>query len=242
MAEAVQHSRSEKAPSRDERSKYLDGQFQIPCTDPLSAAHIITDEENAETLEDSTVSPSISTYFPATSSSLSAAVDSNILTLLRLASETLRVGGKLVFFAPHRAIDVSKSSDDQSSKGHGRGKRENAESGEVPASYFTNASHGLSPSIKEDGESTSSGMGVKMSKRKAFKRRARIAKDKDEDKDEDDSPLARAAYIDKGTSRSGPTSPLDFLPPIPDSLTLVGYHEQVMSPSFSRWLCVMQRV
>ena len=150
------------------------------------------------------------------------------------------MGGKLVFFAPHRAIDVLKSSDDQSSGGHGRGKRENAESGEVPASYLIDASHGLSPSIKDDGDSTSSssGMGVKMSRRKAFKRRARITKEKDED----DSQLPRAAHIGRGTSRSGPTSPLDFLPPIPDCLTLVGYHEQVMSPSFSRWLCVIQKI
>lgn len=240
MVEAVQHSRSEKAPSRDERSNYHNGQSRIPCTDTLSAAHIITDEEDAETLEDSRVSPGISTNSPTTSSSLSAAVDSNILTLLRLASETLRVGGKLVFFAPHRAVDVSKSSDDQSSIGHSRGKREHAGSGEVPASYFIDASHGSSPSNKEDGDNTSSssGMGVKMSRRKAFKRRARITKDKNED----DTQLPSAAHIGRGTSRSGPTSPLDFLPPIPDSLTLVGYHEQVMSPSFSRWLCVMQKV
>lgn len=305
MAEAVQYSKSKQAPPREERSNWT--------------PHIATDVECAEMLDVSSASATMSTYSPSTTSSsspfssstsssssssspsspsLSAPVDTNIMTLLRLASETLRVGGKLVFFAPHRESDGAKGRGrgDQLNRGDRARKcvpagphaeRQADEIGEsildfiavesasdqgkligerlqtkVVAltedsvayeteggidSYLPGASHGPSLSDREGveeqkGESVLPGMGLKMSKRKAFKKRARIAKDEDGES----SLLPRATHIDRGNSRSmsrtAPTSPLDFLPLLPESLTLIGYHEQVMSPSFSRWLCVIQKV
>jgi hypothetical protein len=35
--------------------------------------------------------------------------------------------------------------------------------------------------------------------------------------------------------------PLDFLPPLPVGLILIDYYRQVMSPTFSRWLCVIEK-
>jgi hypothetical protein len=283
MAEAVQHSKSKQAPSRGERSSWT--------------PHIATDVECAE-MNVSSTSATMSTYSSSTtsssshsssstsSSSLSAAVDTNIMTLLRLASETLRVGGKLVFFAPHRESDGAKGRGDSIRKcvpaaahaeQQGDGLRGSLSDfidveltsdqqklidervqreveaptydtgGVIDDSYLPGASYGPSLSdhegVKEQKEESAlPGMGLKMSKRKAFRKRARIAKD-----EEEESPLLPGAtHVDKGTSssmsRTAPTSPLDFLPSLPDSLTLVGYHEQVMSPSFSRWLCVIQKV
>jgi hypothetical protein len=297
MAEVVQHSKSKQAPSRGERSSWT--------------PHIATDEECVE-MDVSSGSATMSTYSSSatsssspsssstssssspSSSSLSAAVDTNIMTLLRLASETLRVGGKLVFFAPHRESDGAKGRgrEDQLNRGdsirkcvpaaahaeqQGDGLRGSISDfiavestpdqqklidervqtkvealtydtqGVIDDSYLPGASQGLSLSdqegVKEQKEeSVLPGMGLKMSKRKAFRKRARIAKD-----EEEESPLLPGAtHINKSTSRSmsrtAPTSPLGFLPSLPDSLTLVGYHEQVMSPSFSRWLCVIQKL
>jgi hypothetical protein len=297
MAEVVQHSKSKQAPSRGERSSWT--------------PHIATDEECVE-MDVSSGSATMSTYSSSatsssspsssstssssspSSSSLSAAVDTNIMTLLRLASETLRVGGKLVFFAPHRESDGAKGRgrDDQLNRGdsirkcvpsaahaeqQGDGVRGSISDfiavestsdqqklidervqtevealtydtgGVIDDSCLPGAPHGPSltdhEGVKEQKEESAlPGMGLKMSKRKAFRKRARIAKD-----EEEESPLLPGAtHINKSTSRSmsrtAPTSPLGFLPSLPDSLTLVGYHEQVMSPSFSRWLCVIQKL
>ena len=228
MAEAVRYSKSEKAPSKDDRNNYQYGKSEATCNNLLSATQIDIDAEARKVSSASTSMSSHSSY------PLSAAVDSNILTLLLLASETLRVGGKLVFFAPHREIDGARIRDDQYNRGDSIEQSDPAES----------ELHSLKPSDQVDGkenvaEITSSGLGAKMSKRKAFKRRARITMDKVDNS----SKQPRATRIERSTSisRSSPTSPLDFLPPLPDSLTLVGYHEQVMSPSFSRWLCVIQK-
>ena len=58
MAEAVQHSKSEKAPLRGERSCFHSGKSQSPCTDLLSVSQIITHVERAETLKASSTSAS----------------------------------------------------------------------------------------------------------------------------------------------------------------------------------------
>lgn len=297
MAEAVQHSKSKQAPSRGERSSwtpYIATDVECAEMDVSSASATMSTYSSTTSSSSPSSSSTSSSSSSPSSSSLSAAVDTNIMTLLRLASETLRVGGKLVFFAPHRERDGAKGRgrDDQLNRGdsirkcvpaaahaeqQGDGVRGSISDfiavestsdqqklidervqtklealtydtgGVIDDSYLPGASHGLSLSYHQSvedqkGENVLPGMGSKMSKRKAFKKRARIAKD-----EEEESPfLPGATHVDSGTSRSmsrtAPTSPLDFLPSLPDSLTLVGYHEQVMSPSFSRWLCVIQKV
>ena len=295
MAEAVQHSRSKQAPSRGERSSWTPHiATDVECAEmDVSRTSAAMSTSSSSTTSSSSPPSSSSTY----SSSLSAEVDTNIMTLLRLASETLRVGGKLVFFAPHRESDGAKGRgrDDKLNRGDSIRKclpaaahaeqQEDRVRGSIPDfiavestsdqqklvdervqtevealtfdtggviddSYLPGASHGPSLSdqegVKEQKEESAlPGMGLKMSKRKAFRKRARIAKD-EEDEEEESPLLPGATHVYRGTSRSisrtAPTSPLDFLPSLPDSLTLVGYHEQVMSPSFSRWLCVIQKV
>jgi hypothetical protein len=309
MAEAVQDSKSEQALSRGERSNWAPHiATDVECTemDVSSASGTMSTYSSSTTSSSSPTSTSFASFsstsstasssYSPSSSSLSAAVDTNIMTLLRLASETLRVGGKLVFFAPHRESDGARGRgrgrDDQLNRGdsirkfvhvaphaeqQGDGVRgstsdflavestsdqqkvidERVQTKVEALRYDTggvtddtsqpSASHGPSLSDHEGleeqkEESVLPGMGLKMSKRKAFKKRARIAKDEEEES----SLLPVATHINKSTkrsmSRTSPTSPLDFLPLLPDSLTLVGYHEQVMSPSFSRWLCVIQKV
>lgn len=173
------------------------------------------------------------------SASSSLSVDGVISTLLRIASEKLRVGGRLVFFAPHRDQDRSARS---SLSGRGVSEGGGAQ-GLVPAegaaviavSAVSTVPASLdvadgSPKGPGNGSGFESGIELKMTKRKAFKKRAKAQA----------LPHPDTPQCQVWTSPC--LSPLSFLPPLPPDLVLVECHQQVMSPTFSRWLCVMQKV
>jgi hypothetical protein len=177
---------------------------------------------------------------PRTSASSALNVDNIIATLLRIASQRLRVGGRLVFFAPHRDHVKSVRSSLRSAGG--------PEGGEVQGQGLVVVEEGSGPALERavviaatavsavpatlaavDAGPIGSGIEQKMSKRKAFKKKAKT----------------QAPHPDapQDQLRTAPClSPLSFLPPLPADLVLVEYHQQVMSPTFSRWLCVMQKV
>jgi hypothetical protein len=186
---------------------------------------------------------------PRTSASSSRSVDGVIATLLRIASERLRIGGKLVFFAPHRDQDKSvRSSLSISGTGSSEGGRVQvqgqglvvAEEGSGPAleraavtaaSAVSAVSTSLAAvDVGPTGSGYGSGIEQKMSKRKAFKKRAKT------------QALTHPDGLQGHLLTAPCLSPLSFLPPLPADLVLVEYHQQVMSPTFSRWLCVMQKV
>jgi hypothetical protein len=184
---------------------------------------------------------------PRTSASSSRSVDGVIATLLRIASERLRVGGRLVFFAPHRDQDKSvRSSLSISGTGSSEGGR-----GQVQGQGLVVVEEGSGPALERaaviaasavsavpaslaavDVGPIGSGSGIeqKMSKRKAFKKRAKT------------QALSHPDGLQGQLLTAPCLSPLSFLPPLPADLVLVEYHQQVMSPTFSRWLCVMQKV
>ena len=48
-------------------------------------------------------------------------------------------------------------------------------------------------------------------------------------------------YMGGDEPRTADMTPLSFLPLLPEGLHLVESYQQVMSPSFSRWLCVVEK-
>jgi hypothetical protein len=186
---------------------------------------------------------------PRTSASSSRSVDGVIATLLRIASERLQIGGKLVFFAPHRdqdkSVRISLSISGTGSSEGGRVQVQGqglvvAEEGSGPAleraavtaaSAVSAVSASLAAvDVGPIGSGYGSGIEQKMSKRKAFKKRAKT------------QALTHPDGLQGHLLTAPCLSPLSFLPPLPADLVLVEYHQQVMSPTFSRWLCVMQKV
>jgi hypothetical protein len=200
-----------------------------------------------------------------TKASSSLSVNGVISTLLQIASKRLRVGGRLVFFAPHRdQVKIVRSSlsgagvyegggIQEQEQGQGNEQRQEqgleqgqdlivAEEGPGPAgerAAVTAASAvpvapasvaAVDMDLVGPGTGTGTGIEQKMAKRKAFKRKAKAQ-------------ALSNPNTPQGQLWTPPClSPLSFLPPLPPDLVLVEYHQQVMSPTFSRWLCVMQKV
>lgn len=194
-----------------------------------------------------------------TRASSSLSVDGVILTLLQIASKRLRVGGRLVFFAPHRdQVKIVRRSlsgagvyEGGGIQGQEQGQGQDlimAEEGPGPgpgpagerAACAVSAAPASVAAVDMDpvgpgtgtGSGSESGTGIeqKMAKRKAFKRKAKAQ-------------ALSNPNTPQGQLWTPPClSPLSFLPPLPPDLVLVEYHQQVMSPTFSRWLCVMQKV
>ena len=196
-----------------------------------------------------------------TRASSSLSVDGVISTLLQIASKRLRVGGRLVFFAPHRdQVKIVRSSlsgagvyegggiqgqEQGQRQGNEQGRRQDlivAEEGPGPAGERAACAVSAAPAsvaaVDMDpvgpgtGTGSESGTGIeqKMAKRKAFKKKAKAQ-------------ALSNPNTPQGQLWTPPClSPLSFLPPLPPDLVLVEYHQQVMSPTFSRWLCVMQKV
>ena len=194
-----------------------------------------------------------------TRASSSLSVDGVISTLLQIASKRLRVGGRLVFFAPHRdQVKIVRSSLSGAGVYEGggiQGQRQGNEQGRRQDLIVAEEGPGLGPAGKRaacavsaapasvaavdmdpvgprTGTGSESGTGIeqKMAKRKAFKKKAKAQ-------------ALSNPNTPQGQLWTPPClSPLSFLPPLPPDLVLVEYHQQVMSPTFSRWLCVMQKV
>ena len=174
----------------------------------------------------------------SSSSSSTDAVRGAVSTLLQLASDRLSKGGRLVFFAPHR--------EKASTRDRGESNRLEAEVRSESLSYGREGAEGNSKSVD--------GMESKMAKRKSFKKKKQVTQ---ELKVEAEGKLVVVSESEKSVnvmsnqetgSLEGEiypiphvTGPLDFLPPIPIGLVLVEFHQQVMSPTFSRWLCVLQK-
>ena len=186
-----------------------------------------------------------------TPASSSLRVDGVLSTLLLVASQRLRLGGRLVFFAPHRdrgqdrdkkgRKDVVGTAVSQAAEVHseteGRGLISEEEEEEGPAALaqiVASAVPAVSVSLSAPplgAGGAGGGIEQKMSKRKAFKKRAKALLLHPD-----------ALQHQRSSSPSPLLSPLSFLPPLPPNLVLVEYHQQVMSPTFSRWLCVIEKV
>lgn len=204
-----------------------------------------------------------------TKASSSLSVDGVISTLLQIASKRLRVGGRLVFFAPHRdQVKIVRSSlsgagvyegggiqgqEQEPGQGNEQRQEQGLEQGQgqdlivaeegpgpageraacaVSAAPASVAAVDMDPVGPGTGTGSESGTGIeqKMAKRKAFKKKAKAQ-------------ALSNPNTPQGQLWTPPClSPLSFLPPLPRDLVLVEYHQQVMSPTFSRWLCVMQKV
>lgn len=178
----------------------------------------------------------------ATASSL--AVGGAISTLFMIASERLRVGGRLVFFAPFR--DLSQRGDKEEFQGE---TRANTADDIRSEGGVDNGGGGRFQSDSDGAEfqdiiaPSYDNMDEKMKKRKSFKK---WEKKNSETNDVTAASLSNVPVIaSSGARNEGPRtddfSPLNFLPPLPGGLVLLEYYQQVMSPSFSRWLCVVEK-
>ena len=233
-------------------SNNLLGLFDAIVTDPpYDMAEIVRSSvDDVEDVEEKRVR--------GTAAASSEAVGGVLTLLLLIAKQRLRVGGRLVFFAPYRDLSQRKSP-----LGDPKEKESDGE--------------GLSLSNNYDN------MHVKMKKRKAFKKREKkdteltveavYAAGSTQSSTALESsvlglesvlgtallaPLSLAEEYSEeiaAESSTGPGtdsrlkiddfntgfSPLKFLPCLPTDLVLVEYYRQVMSPSFSRWLCVIEK-
>lgn len=193
------------------------------------------------------------------------AVEGVLTTLFAIASKRLKVGGRLVFFAPHRSDTDFDGNNDN-----------NREDNNNEDQY----SHGI--------ESYLNTMDIKMGRRKAFKKKRRELQkrakenlykttsntlsipsnststsyptiplsllnttsfyERNDSKVDDDNDIRRIrngnsnCNISENENISVPFTPIDFLPSLPSNLNLTLFFRQVMSPTFSRWLCVVEKI
>ena len=183
----------------------------------------------------------------------SSAVGGVISTLLAIASKRLKVGGRLVFFLPHR--DLDRAADILHQERIPECLEESVRMNHIPVA--------LSKDTTAIAGMNFSDINLKMAKRKAF--RKRMNKGSEGVKNQGNLPIESdivmaspvSASVDasechlSGAIENPPillptTVPLklgkqSFLPPLPSNLVLLASYQQMMSPSFSRWLCVVEK-
>ena len=223
------------------RQEFPYGDFKFDCiiTDPpygmAEAVQSRTSSTSTPGDDDADESGAASSSSSSSSSSSVDAVRGAVSTLLQLANDRLSEGGRLVFFAPHRQIGASRD--------RGKSNILVTEVGSGSASYG-------GPGVSVEGDLNSvGGMESKMAKRKSFKKRTNVSLQLEVEAEEKRTVEGveaigdyEADSLDKESApRRDVTGPLDFLPPLPKGLILIGYHQQIMSPTFSRWLCVLQK-
>lgn len=204
--------------------------------------------------EEATESPVRVRQDAATSSS---AVGGVISTLLAIASKRLKVGGRLVFFVPHRDLDRAADTLQQESLTDSQNfSEESVRMNNIPVALSEDTTVIAGMDFRD--------INSKMAKRKAFKKKMNKG-DKGAKSGSDLPPIETAIVMASTVSTSvdaaechingilekplillPTTAPLksgtqNFLPPLPSNLVLLESYQQVMSPSFSRWLCVVEK-
>ena len=260
-----------------------------PSENRISAkgAEALTGRENSYCNE----GPGSSVRVRPDAAASSSAVGGVISTLLDIACRKLRVGGRLVFFAPYRDSRKSVRNDkedgglDCMSIAQDAAGVSGFNQGIIVDPTQDFAASGTETGI-ERGTGTGTGTGtnysdmdLKMTKRKAFrKKNKKVLKKADSikgplitaDCSHTVTPITATVCLSGGESeclkgrtqgdinilipivapvrgvstdrcRVSSADPEAFLPPLPFGLVLIESYQQVMSPSFSRWLCVVEK-